>query len=269
VDPSFVIIGMNLRSAPSELWERFLLTPQACAKAMTTLARAEGVEEVVVLSACWRTEFIVWASDVGRAADSVLNYLAQNLELKQTEWQHFYRMLDEPALVHLMREIAGTDGIPNEEADPVAATRTAWLHAREVGTCHRMLDTIFSRGLAAAARVIDIAQDSADQILLEESRSLRKALVSEQVVPAMVALKSRLEEICRQELQLFRNEAGPFNGEQERAFQAMTSRVLHRISCTVAQELQYGTPNTQQMAAGLHRLFHLSQVRSAMIKSEN
>jgi AraC-like DNA-binding protein len=48
-----------------------------------------------VLATCNRTEFLLWASDVTLAANSVMRLLGSEYGLKLCEWKHFYRLLDE------------------------------------------------------------------------------------------------------------------------------------------------------------------------------
>ena len=50
----------------------------------------------------------------------------------------------------------------------------------------------------------------AQKIVEQEACGFRRKLLAERVVPTIVALRTRLDEICRQELESFREECGPF-----------------------------------------------------------
>ena len=90
-----MVIGLNKRTAPLAMRERFWISENRRYEVLRQLTRAEGVEEVVVLSTCCRTEFLLWASEPTLAANSLLKFLGSEHGLKLSEWQHFYRLLDE------------------------------------------------------------------------------------------------------------------------------------------------------------------------------
>src|SRR4051795_13717518 len=91
-------IGVNHRTAPLAMRERFWIGETKRYEVLRELKNAEGVEEVVVLSTCCRTEFLLWANEPTIAANSLLQFLGARHSLKLSEWQHFYRLLDEAAL---------------------------------------------------------------------------------------------------------------------------------------------------------------------------
>ena len=95
--------------------------------------RSEGIEEVIVLATCNRTEFIVWANDVPAAANSVLRFLTHEYQLKLCDWSHFYRLMDDVALTHLFQVAAGLDSMVLGEPEIDAHLREAWEQARKAG----------------------------------------------------------------------------------------------------------------------------------------
>jgi glutamyl-tRNA reductase len=91
--------------------ERFWISEGRRVEALVQLTKAEGVEEVVVLVTCNRTEFLLWANDASLAANSVLRFLSSEYGLKLCEWKHFYRLLDDAALLHIFRVAASLDSL--------------------------------------------------------------------------------------------------------------------------------------------------------------
>ena len=77
MEPSLVVIGLNFRTAPVAVRERFWISESRRYDALHQLIRSEGIEEAIVLATCNRTEFIVWASDASEAANSVLRFLTR------------------------------------------------------------------------------------------------------------------------------------------------------------------------------------------------
>ncbi|MGD0990406.1 MAG: hypothetical protein ABR874_21570, partial [Candidatus Sulfotelmatobacter sp.] len=86
------------------------------------------------------------------------------------------------------------------------------------------------------------------------------------VVPTIVALRTRLDEICRQELDSFRQENGPFTQDQDEMLNAVMSRMTQRITGSLARELKKlpEQMEQQQTAAVVQRLFHLQTPEKAL-----
>lgn len=78
----------------------------------------------------------------------------------------------------------------------------------------------------------------AEQIVLEEVQGLRQELMTDHTAPELTALRRRLDEICRQELESFRVEQGPFPKDQDQLLAAVSARITHRIAGSLARELK-------------------------------
>jgi len=74
-----------------------------------------------------------------------------------------------------------------------------------------------------------------------------------------VVLHRGLDEICRQELNAFRQENGPFSKDQDELLNAVMSRMTQRIAVSLARELKElpEKADQEQMTAAIERLFHL------------
>ncbi|PYV86080.1 MAG: hypothetical protein DMG90_22005, partial [Acidobacteria bacterium] len=84
----------------------------------------------------------------------------------------------------------------------------------------------------------EAAAAEAEKIIVVEANGFRRKLMAERVVPTIVALRGRLDDICRQELEYFCEEFGPFSKDQEQMFEAVTSRITKRIAGSLARELK-------------------------------
>jgi len=86
-------------------------------------------------------------------------------------------------------------------------------------------------------------------------------------VPTIVALRLRLDEICRQELDSFRQENGPFSKDQDEILDAVMSRMTQRVAGSLARELKELPEKVEQekMTAALRRLFHLQTPQAALV----
>ena len=432
VEPTLMVIGLNHRTAPVEVREHFWLSESRRYDALLQLIQAEGIEEVVVIATCNRTEFVLWADDPSLAANSVLRFLSREYNLKLCEWKHFYRLLDEDALEHIFRVAASLDSMVLGEPEIVGQVKAAWKMAQQVGSTGRLLDAVMQKALSVSKRVrnetaigssavsvpyaavelakqifgslekrtvllmgagkmselsarylvnqgansvrvlnrtfehaaelaaklggvavpfeerwqhmveadiiisstscphtilsreeaeaiaaqrngrplclvdiavprdidpavknvpgiflydIDdlegvvkhnagereIAAQDAQKIVAAEVKDFRRKLAAERIVPTIVALRLRLDEICRQELDSCKQEFGPFPHDQEKTLSAVTSRITQRIAGLLARQLKESPEKDEQeqMAAAVQRLFHLETPPVALAGARN
>jgi glutamyl-tRNA reductase len=148
-----MVIGLNHRTAPLAMRERFWISENRRYEVLQELKNAEGIEEIVVLSTCCRTEFLVWASEPTLAANSVLQFLGTEHGLKLSEWEHFYRLLDESALTQIFRVTAGLDSLVLGEPQIVSQVKAAWEQAQTVGAAGHFLNATLEKALNVSKRV--------------------------------------------------------------------------------------------------------------------
>jgi glutamyl-tRNA reductase len=105
------------------------------------------------------------------------------------------------------------------------------------------------------------AAEEAEKIVQSEVQGFRRKLMAERVVPTIVALRQRLDELCRQELEVLRKEFGPFTEDQDQALTALTAHITQRIAGSLARELKELPARNEQdvLTAAVSRLFHLEQ----------
>ncbi len=427
MEPALMVVGLNYRTAPVEVRERFWISESRRYEALVQLSRAEGIDEVIVLGTCNRTEFLLWANDVTLAANSVMRFLGAEYGLMLCQWKHFYRLLDEAALLHVFRVASSLDSMVLGEPQVVSQVKQAWQSAQKVGATGRFLDAVMQKALTVSKRVrsetaignaavsipyaaveltrqifgtlenkkvlligagkmselsargllnqgassvcvinrtfehaaelaaklngtaipfddrwqhmadadviisstscphtilsrdeaavmvqhrkgrplviVDIAMPrdidasvrevqgiflydlddlenvvdhnagereiaaaQAQKILQSEAQGFRRRLMAERVVPTIVALRHRLDELCRQELDSFRQENGPFSKDQDEMLDAVMFRMTQRIAGSLARELKELPEKVEQeqMASALQRLFHLQAPERAI-----
>ncbi len=153
MEPTLMVVGLNYRTAPMAVRERFWINENRRIEALVQLSRAEGIEEVVVLSTCNRTEFLLWANDVTLAANSVMRLLGAEYGLKLCEWKHFYRLLDETALLHIFRVASRLDSMMVGAPQIVPQVKEAWQQAQKVGATGRFLDAVLQKAWTVSERV--------------------------------------------------------------------------------------------------------------------
>ena len=105
------------------------------------------------------------------------------------------------------------------------------------------------------------AAEAAEKIVQAEVEGFRGKLLAERVVPTIVALRRRLDELCRQELDTLRKEFGPFTEDQDEALTALTAHITKRIAGSLARELKELPEREEQdvLTSAVGRLFQLEQ----------
>ena len=103
------------------------------------------------------------------------------------------------------------------------------------------------------------AANQAEKIVVAEAQLFGSRWRAESAVPTSVALRQRLEEICRQELETFIRERGPFTREQDQSLHAIAAQVIQKIATSLVRELKDLPEKEEQerMTAAVTRLFHL------------
>ena len=153
MEPTLVVIGISLRSAKLALRERFLMDSTQKSAALDLLVRSDAVDEVIVLSNCNRTEFLVWTQDASEAASSVLRFLARSNNLRLAEWSNFYRLVGDAAVAHVLRVASGVDSVVFGEPEATTSMLSAWQQAQRAGTTGRFLDAMMAKAFSVAAKV--------------------------------------------------------------------------------------------------------------------
>jgi glutamyl-tRNA reductase len=422
-----MVVGLNHRSAPLAMRERFWIGENRRHEALRQLKRAEGIEEVFVLSTCCRTEFLLWASEPTLAANSLVHYLSAQHGLKLSEWEHFYRLLDDAALTYFFRVACGLVSPRLCESEVAGHVKDDWERARAVGATGARLNAVVEKALSiseqvrhaslgassavtvptavlnlarkifgsvegrnvlllgtgamndlsaralvdagatgvvvvdqSATRAQDFAQSlggkaatlaerwrrlteadivisatgsphvvltredaeriaaernrvaqlvidlgvprdvdpgvrrvdgimlydldglermveneagdrtaaiaEAEGIVTREALAFRSQFHADGAVPTVLALRHRLDEICRQELESFFAERGPFTREQDQSLHAITNQVIQKIASFLACELKELPEKEEQekMTAAVTRLFHLQSPPTAL-----
>ncbi len=265
MEPAFIVVGVNHTTVPAEVRDRFRITEAGRRQALTELLLGEGVEEVMVLATGERTDFLLWASDPTLAANSVLQFLTARHGLRLSEWKYFYRLLDEAALVHILRVACSLGRLPEGESHLL----DAWQQAQSMGCTSRYLNGALKNAISLSQRARMLGYGAAEcekatakvgELLQAEAHESQQNIATSPPLSAIFAIRQRLDQMCRQELDSFRNECGPFTRDQEQIMERATGRLTKKIAGTLIRELRELPEKVQQeqMMAAMERLFHLA-----------
>lgn len=130
---------------------------------------------------------------------------------------------------------------------------------RNIDPAVRQFDWVLLYDLEDLERAVEpsdkacAGEPEAEQIVTEEVHGFRKQLMAGGASQETTALRLRLDEICRQELDSFRLEQGPFPKEQDQMIAAVGARITHKIAGSLVREMK-GHPEargSRRMTAGV------------------
>ncbi len=143
----------------------------------------------------------------------------------------------------------------------IAVPRDIDPAVREVNGIHLFdmdaLESVVKRNVAGRQG----AAEAAEKIVQAEVLGFRRRLMAERVVPTIVALRRRLDDLCRHELEVMRKEFGPFTEDQDQALATLTTHITQRIAGSLARELKELPERAEQevLTAAVGRLFQLGE----------
>src|ERR1043166_7758539 len=119
-----LLAGLNHRTAPIEVRDRFAITEQRLEGALAAITEAAGLSECAILSTCNRTEVYAIAADT---ADSVAGALCSYHGIATAEVQAHLTLLEgHSAAAHLLRVASGLDSLVLGEPQVLKQVRDAF-----------------------------------------------------------------------------------------------------------------------------------------------
>ncbi|PLW67442.1 glutamyl-tRNA reductase [Pseudohalioglobus lutimaris] len=154
---NLIALGINHNSAAVEVRERVAFAPEQVSEAMADCCSAAGLDEVVILSTCNRTEIYAIAPARSVLADKALqliDWMANYHHLPAEELRKAaYHFEADKALSHLAQVAAGLDSMVLGEPQIFGQLKSAFAVAAESGTVGGELNRMFQRVFAIAKRV--------------------------------------------------------------------------------------------------------------------
>ncbi len=146
-------LGLNHRTAPVELRERFAVGISHQGKAAHELTTLSEVAESVVISTCNRTEFYLAADDAKAAFQLIETSLAGKVQADANLATHFYRLEKAAAAQHLCRVVSGLDSMMLGETEIFGQVKEAYRLAHEAGATGGTLNKLFQGAFRVGKKV--------------------------------------------------------------------------------------------------------------------
>lgn len=149
---SFVVVGLNHKTAPVAVRERVAFNPTSLPTALQALRDQQGVEEAVILSTCNRTELVCYLPDL--APQSLSSWLCDYYgESRASLHDHLFFEQDADAIRHVFRVACGLDSMVLGEPQILGQLKEAYRLALDHGAVGKMLNRLMQHSFTAAKRV--------------------------------------------------------------------------------------------------------------------
>ena len=145
-------IGISHHTAPIEIREKVAISRAEYPARVNQLRALPGVEEILILGTCNRTEIYCLSSQSGKEA--LLEWVHQSNGIPPGELdRHFYAYEGEDAARHLIRVASGLDSLVLGETQILGQLKDAWQQAHDSGSLGTVLDRLFQHTFAAAKSI--------------------------------------------------------------------------------------------------------------------
>lgn len=146
-------VGLNYRTAPVEIRERFSVSQQELPLALHQLKQTNGILECVIVATCNRTEIYVIMDRLQVCGHTVRTFMANwfGVPIQQFE-DHLYILEDDAALEHLFRVTSGLDSMIIGETQILGQVRDAFLLAQKEKATGTLFNQMFKQAVTMAKR---------------------------------------------------------------------------------------------------------------------
>ncbi len=148
------VFGLNHKTAPIEIREKFYLTPIQQDLFLSELKSNPAVSEAFVLSTCNRTEVYLNCIEMPNTLDAVMKLI---LDVKKVEFtpelkSHFYAYSNESAVKHLLNVACGLDSMVLGEKQILGQVKTAVERSQHRQMFSRYFNILFNIAIRAAKK---------------------------------------------------------------------------------------------------------------------
>jgi glutamyl-tRNA reductase len=145
------IFGLNHNTAPVQIRERIIFSGDNVTRALSQLLNLDGIEEVVLLSTCNRTEFYVISNEAG--AVMFKNWLQDDQNLDAKTQKALFTLQQNDAIKHIFRVACGLDSMVLGEPQILGQLKDAYRQAQQVGSVGSKLSRLFQHTFSVAKKV--------------------------------------------------------------------------------------------------------------------
>ena len=149
-----VLVGLNHRSAPIELRERFAFRRDQLPGTLARLRNHVGLQEAAILSTCNRVEIYAAVPELNGTVARLHRFLSEHggIELPGLA-PRLYSYTEPQSIHHLFAVTSGLDSMVLGEGEILHQVKRAYEWARDAGATGKLFNALFQRALNAAKSV--------------------------------------------------------------------------------------------------------------------
>ncbi|GAA3408387.1 glutamyl-tRNA reductase [Paenibacillus hodogayensis] len=148
-----IAVGLNYRTAPVEIRERFAFEENSLPQALQQLKDTKSILECVIVSTCNRTEIYAVVDRLYMCGHYVRNFLEMWFGIPRERMKDYlYIYEDRQAIDHLFRVTCGLDSMVIGETQILGQIRDAFLKAQQEKATGTMFNTLFKQAITLAKR---------------------------------------------------------------------------------------------------------------------
>lgn len=148
-----IVVGLNYKTAPVEIRERFAFQESELAQALTKLRSMKSVLECVIISTCNRTEIYVVCDQLHTGRHFTKSFLSEWFALPKSEFTSYLDIKEnEHAIEHLFRVTCGLDSMILGETQILGQVRDSFLFAQEQKSTGTIFNQLFKQAVTLAKR---------------------------------------------------------------------------------------------------------------------
>ena len=148
-----IVVGLNYRTAPVDLRERFALQEDDAHQALQLLQGTTSILEGVIVATCNRTEVYAVVDRLHLCGHYIRNFMETWFQVPRQEFnRHLYMYEDDAAVEHLFRVTTGLDSMVVGETQILGQVRGAFLLAQAQRTTGTIFNQLFKQAITLAKR---------------------------------------------------------------------------------------------------------------------
>ena len=148
-----IVVGLNYKTAPVEIREKFSFTEEELPEAMRALQSQKSILENVIVSTCNRTEIYAVVDQLHTGRYYIKQFLADWFKVPVSTFEsHLYIREEDSSIMHLFKVSSGIDSMVLGETQILGQVKGSFLKAQEIGTTGTVYNKLFKQAITFAKR---------------------------------------------------------------------------------------------------------------------
>lgn len=148
-----IVVGLNYRTAPVEIREKFTFAESELAGALQQLKDTKSILECVIVSTCNRTEIYAVVDRLYMCGYYIRSFLEKWFDIPREYMKDYlYMYEDRPVIEHLFKVTCGLDSMVIGETQILGQVRDAFLKAQQEHATGTLFNMLFKQAVTLAKR---------------------------------------------------------------------------------------------------------------------